>query len=214
MTGAPGALAAIAAGYLLGAVPFGLLVGRLAGNVDLRDLGSRRTGATNASRTLGMRWGAVVLLFDIAKGVGAVLLARLLFRDGAAGEWVAAAAGFAAVVGHNWSAFIGFRGGRGVATTGGGLLALAPLAVVGVVPVMLAIVWRTRYVSAASLAGAAGAMIATALLAAASLGTWPAFAYAVAAGSLVIVSHGDNIARLRAGTERRIGEREAVIGDG
>jgi glycerol-3-phosphate acyltransferase PlsY len=75
-------------------------------------------------------------------------------------------------------------------------------------------VWRTRYVSAASLAGAAGAMIATALLAAASLGTWPAFAYAVAAGSLVIVSHGDNIARLRAGTERRIGEREAVIGDG
>jgi glycerol-3-phosphate acyltransferase PlsY len=214
MTGAPGALAAIAAGYLLGAVPVGLLVGRMAGNVDLRDLGSRRTGATNASRTLGMRWGAVVLLLDIAKGIVAVFLARLLFRDGGAVEWVAAAAGLAAVVGHNWSVIIGFRGGRGVATTGGGLLALSPLAVIAVVPVMLVIVWRTRYVSAASLAGAAGAMIATAVLAAAGLGTWPAFAYAVAAGALVIASHGDNIARLRAGTERRVGEREAARGDG
>jgi glycerol-3-phosphate acyltransferase PlsY len=214
MTGAAGALAAVAAGYVLGAVPFGLLVGRLAGNVDLRDLGSRRTGATNATRTLGLRWGALVLLLDIAKGISAVLLARLLFRDGAAGEWVVAAAGLAAVVGHNWSVFMAFRGGRGVATTGGGLLALAPLAVLAVVPVMLAIVWRTRYVSAASLAGAAGAMVVTAVLAVAGLGTWPAVAYAVAAGALVIASHGDNIARLRAGTERRIGEREAVHGDG
>ncbi len=214
MTGALGALATIAAGYLLGAVPFGLLVGRLAGNVDLRDLGSRRTGATNATRTLGLRWGAVVLLLDIAKGIGAVLLARLLFRDGAVGEWAAATAGLAAVVGHNWSVFMAFRGGRGVATTGGGLLALAPLAVLAVVPVMLAIVWRTRYVSAASLAGAAGAMVVTAVLAITGLGTWPAVAYAVAAGSLVISSHGDNIARLRAGTERRIGEREAMRGDG
>jgi len=214
MTGAPGALAAVAAGYLLGAVPIGLLVGRIAGNVDVRDVGSRRTGATNVTRTLGMGWGAVVLLLDIAKGVGAVLLARLLFRDGAPGEWIAAAAGLAAVIGHNWSVLIGFRGGRGVATTGGGLIGLAPLAVLAVVPIMVLIVWRTRFVSAASLAGAAGAMVATAVLAAANVGTWPAFAYAVAAGSLVIASHGDNIARLRDGTERRIGEREAVGGDG
>jgi acyl phosphate:glycerol-3-phosphate acyltransferase len=214
VTGAPGAIAAIAGGYLLGAIPVGLLVGRLAGNVDLRDLGSRRTGATNATRTLGWRWGALVLLLDVAKGVGAVVLARFVFRDAAAVEWVAAAAGLAAVVGHNWSAFIGFRGGRGVATTGGGLLALAPLAVLAVVPAMLLIVWRTRYVSAASLAGAGGAMLATAALAAAGLGSWAAFGYAVGAGGLVIASHGDNIARLRAGTERRIGEREAVSGDG
>jgi glycerol-3-phosphate acyltransferase PlsY len=213
MTGAPGALAAVAAGYLLGAVPIGLLVGRVAGNVDVRDVGSRRTGATNVTRTLGMGWGGVVLILDVAKGIAAVLLARLLF-DGDAAEWVAAAAGLAAVVGHNWSAFIGFRGGRGVATTGGGLLGLAPLAVLAVVPIMLLIVWRTRFVSAASLAGAAGAMVATAVLALGGIGSWPAFAYAAVAGSLVIASHGDNISRLRDGTERRIGERGAVGGDG
>jgi glycerol-3-phosphate acyltransferase PlsY len=205
----------VVAGYVLGAIPVGLLVGRLAGNVDLRDLGSRRTGATNATRTLGLRWGAVVLLLDVAKGLLAVAVARLVF-DGPEPEagWVAAGAGLAAVIGHNWSVFIGLRGGRGVATTGGGLLALAPLAVAAVVPVMLLVVWRTRYVSAASLAGALGAMLATAILALSRIGTWSAVAYAVAAGSIVIAAHGDNIARLRSGTERRIGEREATRGDG
>lgn len=201
---------AVAAGYLLGAIPIGLIVGRIVGDVDPRDHGSRRTGATNVTRALGMRWGAVVLLLDIGKGLAAVLLARLLF-EGDDAEWVAAAAGFAAVIGHNWSVFIGFAGGRGVATTGGGLLALAPLAVAAVVPLMLLIVWLTRYVSAASLAGAAGAMLATALLAWSGAGSWPAFGYALLAGSLVIASHRDNIARLRAGTERRLGEREVRV---
>ena len=207
MTGVPGAAAAVAAGYLIGAIPIGLLVGRLVGDVDLREHGSRRTGATNATRALGMRWGALVLLLDVGKGVAAVLLARLLYPgDGA--EWVAAAAGLAAVIGHNWSVFIGFSGGRGVATTGGGLLALAPVAVAAVLPLMVLIVWATRYVSAASLAGAIGAMLATALLAWSGTGSWPAFGYALLAGSVVIASHRDNIARLRAGTERRLGERE------
>jgi glycerol-3-phosphate acyltransferase PlsY len=210
MTGAPGATVAVAAGYLLGAIPIGLIVGRIVGDVDPRDHGSRRTGATNVTRTLGMRWGAVVLLLDIGKGVAAVLLARLLF-GGDGSEWVAAAAGVAAVIGHNWSVFIGFAGGRGVATTGGGLLALAPLAVAAVVPLMLLIVWLTRYVSAASLAGAAGAMLATGLLAWSGAGSWPAFGYALLAGSLVVASHRDNIARLRAGTERRLGEREVRV---
>jgi glycerol-3-phosphate acyltransferase PlsY len=212
MTGGAGAAVALAAGYLLGAIPIGLLVGRMVGNVDLRDLGSRRTGATNATRTLGMRWGALVLLLDVGKGAAAVLLARLLFR-GDAVEWVAAAAGLAAVIGHNWSVFIGFRGGRGVATTGGGLLVLAPLALAAVLPLMLLIVGLTRYVSVASLAGAAGAMLATALLAWSGAGSWPAFGYALLAGSVVIASHRDNIARLRAGTERRLGEREVRVDD-
>jgi glycerol-3-phosphate acyltransferase PlsY len=213
MTGAPGAVVAVTAGYLLGAIPIGLIVGRLVGDVDLRDLGSRRTGATNATRTLGPRWGALVLVLDILKGVAAVLLARLIFDDGSGtGEWVAAGAGLAAVVGHNWSVFIAFAGGRGVATTGGGLLALAPLAVLVIAPVMLLIAWRTRYVSLASIAGAAAAVVATGALAVAGIGSWPAFAYAALAGSLVIYSHADNIGRLRAGTERRLGEREAMDG--
>ena len=212
MSGPVGAGLTVLAGYLLGSVPVGLLVGRLVGGVDLRDYGSRRTGATNATRTLGAGWGALVLLLDLAKGVAAVLLARTLF-DGDASGWVVAAAGLAAVAGHNWSVFIRFTGGRGVATTGGGLLALSPLAVVAVVPLMLAIGWRTRYVSLASLAGAAGAALMTGALALADIGSWPAFGYALLAGTLVFASHGDNIVRLRAGTERRIGEREALSGD-
>jgi glycerol-3-phosphate acyltransferase PlsY len=211
VTGPLGAAVLVLAGYLLGAVPVGLLVGRMVGGIDLRDHGSRRTGATNALRALGRGSAAAVLLLDIGKGLAAVLLARALYQAGPAGspDWVAAATGLAAVIGHNWSAYIGFRGGRGVATTGGGLLALAPLAVAAVVPLMLLVLWATRYVSAASLAGAFGAVLATGALALAGTVGWPAFGYALAAGTIVVASHADNIERLRAGTERRIGEKEA-----
>lgn len=212
MTGAPGAAGVIGLGYLVGAIPVGVLAGRLAGGVDLRQQGSRRTGATNALRTLGMGWAVAVLAVDIAKGAAAVLLARLLFQadGGPDAAMVAAAAGLAAVVGHNWSVFIRFRGGRGVATTAGGLLVLAPLAVAVLALAVLAVIWRTRYVSAGSLAGAVAAPVVTAATAALGVNGWPAVGYALATGLLVVISHRDNIARLRAGTERRIGEREAL----
>ena len=128
MTGPLGAVALIGLAYLIGAIPFGILAGRLAGGVDLRQHGSRRTGTTNALRTLGLGWAAAVFVLDVAKGAVAVLLAQALYQAGPAGspEWVAAAAGVAAVVGHNWSVFIGFGGGRGVATSAGGLLVISP----------------------------------------------------------------------------------------
>lgn len=216
MTGPAGALGVIVVGYLLGAIPVGLMVGRMVGGVDLRDHGSRRTGATNAMRTLGSGWGAAVLVLDLLKGLAAVLGGRLLFDAplAEAGEWVAAAAGLAAVIGHNWSIFISFTGGRGVATTGGGLLALSPVAVAVLLPAMLFVIWRWRYVSAASLVGALGAILVTALLVLVGLGGWPAVGYALAAGAIVVASHADNIARLRAGTERRIGEKEVLRADG
>ncbi|HEX2194020.1 MAG TPA: glycerol-3-phosphate 1-O-acyltransferase PlsY [Candidatus Limnocylindria bacterium] len=216
MTGPAGAAGVVAVGYLLGAIPVGLIVGRLVGGVDLRAHGSRRTGATNAMRALGPRWGALVLVLDLLKGLAAVLVAGVLFDapGGEASAWVAAAAGLAAVGGHNWSIFMGFTGGRGVATAGGGLLGLSPLAVAAVVPVVVAVAWRTRYVSAGSLAGAAAAMLATVAMAIAGFGGWHAAAYAVAAGTLVVFAHRDNIERLRAGTERRIGEGEVIAGDG
>ena len=216
MTGPAGALGVIVVGYLLGAIPVGLVVGRMVGGVDLRDYGSRRTGATNAMRTLGSGWGAAVLLLDLLKGLAAVLVARALFEapSAEAGEWVAAAAGLAAVIGHNWSIFISFTGGRGVATTGGGLLALSPLAVAVLLPAMLLVIWRWRYVSVASLLGALGAVVVTALFVVVGLGGWPAVGYALAAGAIVVASHADNIARLRAGTERRIGEKEVLRADG
>jgi glycerol-3-phosphate acyltransferase PlsY len=92
------------------------------------------------------------------------------------------------------------------------LLALSPLAVAAVLPAMLLVVWRWRYVSAASLVGAAGAMLVTAGLALSGVGGWPPVGYALAAGAIVIGSHTDNISRLRAGTERRIGEKEVMRG--
>jgi glycerol-3-phosphate acyltransferase PlsY len=212
VSGPLGGLALVLIGYLIGALPFGMIAGRLAGGVDLRETGSRRTGATNTLRTLGWRWAALVLLLDVGKGVAAVLLARLLYVAGPPGspEWVQAAAGVAAVVGHNWSAFIGFRGGRGVATSGGGMLVLSPLTLLVVGPLAALVIWQSRYVSLGSLVAAVAAPLVTAGLALAGAVGWGAVAYAAACALLIVISHGDNVARLRAGTERKLGEREAM----
>ena len=212
MTGPVGGLALVLVGYLVGALPFGMLAGRLAGGVDLRQTGSRRTGATNTLRTLGWRWAAAVLLLDLAKGAAAVVLARALYAAGppASAEWVQAAAGLAAVVGHNWSVFIGFRGGRGVAPSAGGMLVISPLTLLVILPLVGLVILRTRYVSLGSLVAAVGAPLVTAGLATAGAAGWAAVAYAIACGLLIILAHVDNVARLRTGTERRIGEREAA----
>jgi acyl phosphate:glycerol-3-phosphate acyltransferase len=216
VTGPIGAVALILLAYLIGAIPFGILAGRLAGGVDLRQHGSRRTGTTNALRTLGPGWAAAVLVLDLAKGAVAVLLTQALYQAGPPGspEWVAAAAGVAAVVGHNWSVFIGFTGGRGVATSAGGLLVISPWTLAVIAPLMALVVWQSRYVSLGSVVAAVAAPAVTAVLAAIGMVGWAAVAYALAAGLVVIASHGDNLRRLRDGTERRIGEREAASSNG
>ena len=211
-----GELAMMAAlGYLLGALPFGLLVARVAGNVDLRRHGSGRTGTTNVLRTLGPSPAAAVFILDLAKGLVPVIVARALLSAGGPtlAEWGAAAAGIGAVVGHIYSAFIGFRGGRGVATTIGALLALAPLAVAIIAPPVLAIMWRSRYVSLGSICGAVLAPLVVTPLAVLSLVSPPAVVYAAVAGVLVLVAHRDNVGRLLAGTERKIGQREKIGSD-
>ena len=212
MTWPLGAGALVLLGYLLGALPFGLILGRLTRGIDIREFGSHRTGATNALRTLGARTAALVFLLDLGKGVAAVLLAYALYQAGPAGSppWVAAAAGFAAIVGHIWSVFIRFTGGRGVATSTGGLGAIAPLALLVLAPIVVLIIWRWRYVSAGSIAGSLLAPVIVAVLAVLNLAPWAGVAYALAAGLLVTWAHADNIARLRAGTERRIGQKEEV----
>ena len=200
-------------GYLLGALPFGLVIGRMTRGIDLREYGSHRTGATNALRTLGLRSAALVLVLDVAKGVAAVLLARLLFADDPQVEWAAAVAGFAAIVGHNWSVFIGFTGGRGVATSSGALGAMSIWSIVIVAPIVFLVMWRSRYVSLGSVTGALLAPVVTFALWLVEAATVPAIVYALGAGILVTVAHADNIARLRAGTERKIGQKEAVKAD-
>ena len=203
-------LLAVIAGYVLGAIPIGLLVGRITHGVDLRAHGSGRTGATNALRTLGTGAGGAVFALDVAKGLVAVLLARLLFGADPLVEWAAALAGVAAIVGHNWSVFIGFTGGRGSATAAGGLAGMTPWTLAVLAPIVYLVVMRTRYVSLGSLTGAIGAPILTAVLAGLGWASLPAVAYAVAAGLLVLTSHADNIERLRAGTERKIGQKDQV----
>lgn len=201
-------------GYLLGAIPFGLIIGRLVRGIDLREYGSHRTGATNALRTLGAKAAGAVFVLDVAKGVAAVLLVRVLFASEPNVEWAAALAGFAAIVGHNWSVFIRFTGGRGVATSAGALGAMSPLTIIVLVPIVFGIMWRSRYVSLGSVSGGLLAPIITGILAIAGLATVPAVVYALASGLLVTAAHADNIARLRAGTERKIGQKEQVTTDG
>jgi len=192
-------------GYLIGAIPSGVMIGRLRG-VDPRGAGSGRTGTTNALRTLGPALAVVVLLLDVGKGIVAVLVgAWIAGTVGVADAWPAALAGVAAVLGHVRSVFIRFGGGRGVATGAGATLVLAPLALLAAIPVFLLLVWRTRYVSLGSIGAAVALPLGVALLY--SLGRAGAEAVVAAAliGVAVIVAHGDNIKRLRAGTERRLG---------
>lgn len=207
----PVLLAAIA-GYLLGAVPSGVIVGRLRG-VDPRRAGSGRIGTTNALRTLGVVGAAAVLAMDVAKGAAAALAGGAIGEAmGAGGSWPGAVAGVAAVVGHVRSLFIGFGGGRGVATGAGALAVLAPLSLAAAIPVFALVVWRTRYVSLGSIAAAfTAAAVVAALVWGGSLDA-SALVAAVAIAAVVVVSHGDNIDRLRSGTERRLGEHEASSG--
>jgi acyl phosphate:glycerol-3-phosphate acyltransferase len=199
---------------VLGAIPFGLIIGRVSRGIDIREFGSHRTGATNALRTLGLRAAAFIFVLDVAKGVAAVLLARTLFGADPLVEWAAAAAGLAAVIGHNWSVFIGFTGGRGVATSTGALGALAPWALLVLAPVVVLLIWRSRFVSLGSITGSLLSPFVVAAFALAGLAPPPAIAYAAAAGLLVTAAHADNIARLRAGTERRIGQKEPTVPGG
>jgi glycerol-3-phosphate acyltransferase PlsY len=194
--------AAILVGYLLGSIPFGYIVGRLRG-VDVTQYGSGRTGGTNVLRTAGKKAAAVSIGCDLLKGAVAVLLGRWLVGT----ELAAALAGFAAVVGHNWSIYIGFRGGAGTGTSMGAYFFMAPwpTLLVGLSSAFIGFV-VLRYASVTSLLIVF--LMSPALLVGVLFFHQPLehLAYAVAVGLLVLLSHRPNIKRLLQGTERRIGE--------
>jgi acyl phosphate:glycerol-3-phosphate acyltransferase len=201
----PGVVAEYAAntviGYLLGSIPFGLVVGYLWLGRDIRQSGSGKTGTTNVLRTAGRIPAALVMVADIGKAIVPGLIGRFVFHD----DGVAAAGASAAVVGHIWPVFAGFRGGRGVASAFGAVLGLTPLALV--FPLIgAALVVPTRYVSLMSVVGTP--ISATILvIAAAAFGQPWAFALcAVFATLLVEYKHIPNIKRLLAGTEPRMGQ--------
>ena len=194
-------VAVVAAGYLIGGIPWGIVIARLVGGPDPRTIGSGRTGGANVLRALGPGWAVVSGLLDVAKGVVAVLIAQLV----GAGALVEVLAALAAIVGHSRSPYIGFKGGRGVATGVGGLLMIQPVVVVLVAPVFFVVAGIWRYSSLASLAGTAVAAIVLAGLTAVQGLPAANYVYSVAGWALIWYYHRDNIERLRAGTERKIG---------
>lgn len=187
------------AGYLLGAFPTGFLLGRIRGR-DVTAMGSGRTGGTNVLRTLGLGPAVLTAVLDVTKGALAVVVAHTMFPSPLA----SAVSGTAAVIGHNWSVFIGFRGGAGTAPAFGAVLAIEPALglVLGVIVPALALV--TRYASVGSLAFAVLAPLSLTGWAVAGQAAWEAAGFGWAAGSLILLSHRPNIARLFRGEERRL----------
>ncbi len=202
-------LASAAIGYAIGSIQFGLIIGRITRGVDVRDYGSGATGATNVIRTSGAGPGVATILLDIGKGVVPVAIgiglghAASLSHDDRA--WVAAVGGFAAVVGHVWPVWYGFRGGKAVASGFGAALMMNPLASVALIPVAAIIVGTVRIMSVMSIL--MPPVLAATYVVLAVLGiSPPAYAaYAVATATLIVYKHRPNIERLRAGTEPRIG---------
>lgn len=196
----PGALLAVPFAFLVGSVPTGVLVSRALGAGDVRRHGSGNIGAANVARTAGFRAGVLVAIIDVLKGVVPVLVVRSLGLDDA----VLAAIAVAAVLGHDYSVFLNFRGGKGVATTLGAALALAPLAAVVTMLVWLLVLFAFRYSSLASL-------VALVVLPISLVLTHQPREFVVAAALLALVglwTHRENITRLATGTESRFGRRK------
>jgi glycerol-3-phosphate acyltransferase PlsY len=195
----------VAAAYLLGSIPTGYVLTRLLAGADLRTVGSGGTGATNTVRALGWRWGGVVLLVDLLKGVAAVGLARAF--DATA--MTVALAGGVAVVAHCWPIWLGFRGGKGVATGAGAAFALTPWSLL-LIPVLVVPVLLTRFVSLGSIVAAIAAPLLFAVLVAIDRLPGAYLAFALPAAAAILWRHRENIARLRAGNERRLGRRQGA----
>ncbi len=190
-------LASLAVGYLLGAIPFGLILTRLAGLGDVRAIGSGNIGATNVLRTGNKGLAAATLLGDALKGTAAVLLAA---RFGGPEAGLAAALG--AFLGHLFPVWLGFKGGKGVATFLGCLLAVSPPALLAFALVWLGLAFALRYSSAAALAASAVTPLVLLLL-----GLAPAAGLFLVLAALLWAKHAPNIRRLVAGTEGRIGQK-------
>lgn len=206
--------------YLLGATPIGYLLARWIGGIDIRQHGSGNIGATNVGRVLGWRYFPLVFALDFAKGAVPVLVARGLTRESANcpldSEAATTLAGLAAIVGHMWPVYLGFRGGKGVATSAGVVIFLTPLPALVAVLTWLVVFLVTRYVSLSSVA-------ATGALSLAQLAVWWWQPFGIATSravtlfcllgaALVVFRHRSNLTRLWHGTEPKIGQQPASPG--
>jgi glycerol-3-phosphate acyltransferase PlsY len=192
----PNLFTALAVAYVIGATPFGFLAGKWRG-IDIREHGSGNIGATNVIRVLGKKIGIPIFILDFLKGLLPVLL---FLKLGGGDTNLAIAAALGAVLGHNYTFWLGYKGGKGVATSGGALLGLVPIPALIVVGTWIVFFYATRFVAVASIAAAVVLPVAT---------WWqqqaftPVVYFTIALAALAIWRHRSNIQRLRAGTENR-----------
>lgn len=196
----------LVAAYFIGAIPFGVIIGRLWRGVDIRSYGSGGSGATNVTRTLGPRAGATVFAADFAKGVSVIALSRYVMNGD---PWLVAAAGTVAVLGHMFPVYIKFKGGKGVSTGFGALAVISPIAaVIALVGVLIAAI--SRYVSLGSILGSTvslGLLVIFSIFELSIFGwdhnLWNLL-FAIPVGVLIIWSHRSNVDRLAKGDESRL----------
>ncbi|WP_115121428.1 glycerol-3-phosphate 1-O-acyltransferase PlsY [Synechococcus sp. UW105] len=198
------ALLSLLLGYLLGSIPSGYLAGRWCKGLDLRELGSGSTGATNVLRQVGKGPALVVFVIDVGKGAAAVVLASAITQGHTFGDWVEVMAGLTALTGHIWPVWLGFKGGKAVATGFGMFLGLAWPVGLACFGVFLATLSLSRMVSLSSVVGA----ISLPLLMAAGDGSNADLTVALLAMALVIWRHRSNLQRIMAGTEPRLGQKD------
>ncbi|MCX5886878.1 MAG: glycerol-3-phosphate 1-O-acyltransferase PlsY [Proteobacteria bacterium] len=192
------ALVIVALAYLVGSIPFGLILSKVFASTDIRKAGSGNIGATNVSRVLGKKLGALTLIFDILKGALFVIVAEEIIHS----EMWACLAGLAAFLGHLFPIYLRFQGGKGVATFIGVFLTLSPLALLADLGIFLLVLYQTRYVSL-------GSIIAAALLPVILLVFSYSYVYVILAvimGGFIILRHRDNIQRLKQSRETKFGE--------
>ena len=200
------------AAYLLGSIPTGFLVARAKG-IDIRSVGSGNIGATNALRVLGKPAGIFVLLMDALKGFAAakwlpVLALSIFHLEASKMERLCLIAGIGAVLGHNYTCWLNFKGGKGIATTAGVFLVLAPWALLGALVVFMLALLLTKYVSVASISAAVALPAAIWMLTPNNIMLG---GIATALGALAIYKHKSNIQRLIAGTENRLGQKNTPM---
>lgn len=184
--------------YILGSIPFGYIVSKLVKKIDIRDYGSGNIGATNTLRILGPFVASIVLIGDIGKGYFSIYLSRLIIHDSI---FILTIAGLAVICGHDWSLFLKFKGGKGVATTFGVILALNPM-----ISILAAIVWgiviiTTRYASLSSISAVISIIIFTILF----KQPYEYIIFSMIILILTIFTHKENIKRLKLGNEDKIG---------
>jgi len=186
--------------YLLGSVPFGYIVGKLFKKVDIREFGSGNIGTTNAFRILGPPLASLVLIGDVGKGIFSVYLVKYLNMDS---SLISAIAGLAVICGHDWSLFLGFKGGKGIATTFGVVFALNPIISVLAVTVWGIVIITSKYASLSSICALISIFIFTIIF----KQPYEYILFSAIIMILGIFKHKENIKRLKSGKERKIGEK-------